>query len=163
MLFKRLGLAAGCALALAASWLAVRAIPARGGESDEAAIRKVFDDQTAAWNRGDTDAFMAGYWKSPDTEFVGASGILRGWDAVLARYHRVYPDAKAMGHLSFSNLEIKVLSADAAYATGEYHLQREKDRLSGVYTVIVRKLPEGWRVVHDHTTAYPAPAAEKTQ
>ena len=166
MRFFGLGRVAGWGLVLVASCAAVAGfagISARGSSADEAAIRKVFDEQTAAWNRGDTEAFMAGYWKSPETEFVGAGGILRGWDAVMARYRKTYPDAKAMGHLSFSNLEIRMLSGDAAYATGEYLVVREKDRLAGVYTVIVRKLPEGWRIIHDHSTAYPAvAAAEKT-
>ena len=149
------GRMSGIVLALLASWVAVGVARTSAGQSDEAAIREVFDQQTAAWNRGDTLAFMDGYWKSPDTEFVGAGGMMRGWDTVLARYRRVYPDAKAMGQLSFSGLEIRMLSSDAAYATGEYHLVREKDHPSGVFTVIVRKFPEGWRVIHDHSTAYP--------
>lgn len=166
MRFLGLGRVAGWGLLLAAALAALGALPAQSGNgtaADEAAIRDVFDKQTAAWNRGDTAAFMEGYWKSPETEFVGAGGILRGWDAVLARYRKAYPDAKAMGHLSFSKMEVRMLSGEAAYATGEYQLDREKERLTGVYTVIVRKLPEGWRVIHDHTTAYPTvAAAEKT-
>jgi ketosteroid isomerase-like protein len=101
---------------------------------------------------------MQYYWKSPDTEFVGAGGINRGWDAVLARYRKGYPDAKAMGQLSFSDLEIKMLCPDVAYAMGEFHLVREKDHPSGVFTVIVKKFPEGWRIIHDHSTAFPAEA-----
>jgi uncharacterized protein (TIGR02246 family) len=163
MNLKRLGLAACCAAALAASWLAIRPISAQGSQSEEAAIREVFDKQTAAWNRGDTAAFMDGYWKSPDTEFAGVSGMIRGWDNVMARYRRVYPDARAMGHLSFDNIEIRVLCPEAAYATGEFKLERETGQLSGIYTVIVKKFPEGWRAIHDHTTAYPPPATDKKQ
>ena len=73
--------------------------------SDESQIRAVLDMQTAAWNRGDIDTFMTGYWNSEQTEFVGASGIARGWQAVLDRYHQHYPDRKSMGTLSFSDLK----------------------------------------------------------
>jgi len=121
---------------------------------DEHNIRKVLDDQAAAWNRADTDTFMLGYWKSDQTEFVGAGGINRGWTAVLDRYRHAYPDAKAMGQLTFGNVEIHLLSAEYAYVLGEFHLQREKDNPSGVFTLIFRKTPDGWRIIHDHSTAY---------
>jgi ketosteroid isomerase-like protein len=150
-----------CGLVLMTSYVVLLTLPARAGSSDEAAIRDVLEKQTAAWNRGDIEAFMEGYWKSPETEFVGASGVVRGWGPVLARYRRNYPDAKAMGQLSFSNLEIKLLSADAAYALGEYHLVREKDQPSGIFTLILRKLPEGWRIIHDHTTAFTVLSSKK--
>jgi ketosteroid isomerase-like protein len=126
-------------------------------DSAEAQIRSVLDMQSAAWNRGDIDAFMEGYWKSPEIEFVGASGITRGWQAVLDRYRRNYPDGKAMGKLSFSNLEIHVVCPDAAFAIGNFQLEREKDRPRGVFTLNFRKFKEGWRIVADHTTGFPSP------
>jgi ketosteroid isomerase-like protein len=148
-------------LALCAGF-ASRSSAARPETPDEAAIRTLLVDQTAAWNRGDIDGFMAGYWKSDETEFVSAEGISRGWQALLERYKRSYPDRKAMGTLSFSNLEVRVECPGAAYAIGEYHLQREKDNPSGIFTLNLRKFPDGWRVVVDHTTAFPTrPAASK--
>lgn len=146
-------LAAGTAGAIILTAFAL-ARPARPVLDDKTAIRGVLEAQTAAWNRGDTSAFMAGYWKSEKTEFVGAGGILRGWTTVLERYRRDYPDTKAMGKLSFGNLEIQIISPDSAYVLGEFHLQREQDNPSGVFTLIMRKFPEGWRIIHDHTTAY---------
>src|ERR1700735_1479722 len=125
----------------------------------EVQIRSVLDMQTAAWNRGDLDTFMTGYWKSEETEFVGASGISRGWQAVLDRYRRNYPDAKAMGRLTFSNLEVHVVGREYAVVIGEFKLEREKDQPSGVFTLNFRKFTEGWRIVADHTTGYPAPAS----
>jgi ketosteroid isomerase-like protein len=121
-------------------------------------IRAVLDAQITAWNRGDIDSFMFGYWKGDETKFIGANGITRGWQSVLDRYRRNYPDAKAMGELSFGNLEIHVTCPDAAYVIGEFHLIREKDQPSGVFTLNFRRFPEGWRIVADHTTAYPAPS-----
>jgi ketosteroid isomerase-like protein len=124
---------------------------------DEAQIRALLVDQTAAWNRCDMDGFMAGYWKSDETEFVSADGISRGWQALLDRYKRSYPDRKAMGRLSFANLEIRVECPNSAYAIGEFHLEREKDNPAGIFTLNLKKFPEGWRVVVDHTTAFAPP------
>jgi len=127
--------------------------------SEESQIRAVLDTQTAAWNRGDIDTFMTGYWNSEQTEFLGANGIAHGWQAVLDRYHHTYPDRKTMGALSFSDLEIHLTCSDAAYAVGKFHLVRESDQPSGVFSTDFRKFPEGWRIVLDHTTVFPAPAA----
>jgi ketosteroid isomerase-like protein len=128
-------------------------------EGPEAQIRAVLDAQVAAWNRGDVPAFMQGYWNSPDTEFVGSSGIVRGWQPVLDRYRKAYPDRAAMGHLDFSGLEIEVLSPDAALVVGHFRLERQSDSPSGVFTLIFRKFPEGWRIIHDHTSQVAAQAA----
>jgi len=116
-------------------------------------IRAVLESQQDAWNRGDLDAFMQGYWKSDRTEFVGASGIARGWQAVLDRYRKVYPDRAAMAKLTFSNLEITMLGPRAALVLGEWRLVRASDQPHGVFTLIFRKFPEGWRIIHDHTSA----------
>jgi ketosteroid isomerase-like protein len=144
------------ALLLFPIWLSSSAKPSQS--ADDAAILTLLNDQTAAWNRGDIEGFMNGYWHSDQTEFVSSEGVSRGWQALLERYRRSYPDRKAMGHLTFSNLEIRVECSTAAYAVGEYHLQRENDNPSGVFTLNFRKLPEGWRIVVDHTTAFAKPA-----
>jgi|SRR5580700_3570237 ketosteroid isomerase-like protein len=137
----------------------VNAAQQRSAESE---IRSVLDMQTSAWNRGDIDTFMTGYWKSEETEFVGASGIARGWQAVLDRYRRKYPDAKAMGRLTFSNLEVHAVCPDSAFVIGEFQLERDKDRPTGIFTLNFRKFAEGWRIVADHTTGFPAPSSAGT-
>ena len=134
--------------------------PAVATTASEAEIRAVLDAQTAAWNRGDIESFMAGYWKSDGTEFVGANGITRGWQAVMDHYRRNYPDGKAMGRLSFSNLEIHMVCEDAAFGIGQYQLERANDRPAGIFTLNFRRFADGWRIVADHTTAF-ASAAEK--
>jgi len=116
-------------------------------------IHAVLESQQDAWNRGDLVAFMQGYWKSDRTEFVGASGIQRSWQAVLDRYRQGYPDRTAMGKLTFSNLEITMLGPKAAFVLGEWRLGRASDQPHGVFTLIFRKFPEGWRIIHDHTSA----------
>ncbi len=122
--------------------------------SDTEAISSLLKKQVSDWNRGDVRAFMDGYWHSKYTEFVGGSGIFQGWEAVLQRYLHSYPNRAAMGHLTFSGLEIHLLCPDSAYVVGEYRLDRQKDTLRGVFTLIFKKFPEGWRIVNDHTTAF---------
>jgi ketosteroid isomerase-like protein len=130
---------------------------------EESQILKMLSEQADAWNHGDIDSFMTSYWKSDETLFVGASGVIRGWQAVLARYHRVYPDRKAMGHLTFSNMEAHRWCADSAFVLGNFHLDRENDHPEGIFTLDLRKFPEGWRIVADHTTAFPAAQPAKSQ
>jgi beta-aspartyl-peptidase (threonine type) len=124
-------------------------------QADRGAIRAVLDAQQQAWNRGDINAFLTGYWHSPDLTFSGSNGIFRGWDAVQARYKKNYPGRTAMGALDFSNLEFRFLGADAALVLGHWHLKREKDELGGVFTLVFQRFPEDWRIIHDHTSASP--------
>ncbi len=124
--------------------------PAKVGAED--AIRAVLGAQVETWNRGDVDSFMQSYWRSEKTEFVGSNGIFRGWQAVLKRYRKTYPDRRSMGTLTFSNLEITMLSSTAALVVGQYQLEREADHPGGVFTLVFRKFPEGWRIINDHTS-----------
>lgn len=133
---------------------------AKAGESHEAdrqAIQSVLSAQQAAWNRGDIDAFLVGYWHSPELTFSGSNGVSRGWDGVLARYKKSYPDRAAMGELNFSDLEFHFLGADAALVLGKWHLKREKGDIGGVFTLVWQKFPEGWKIIHDHTSAVEQP------
>ena len=123
------------------------------GSPTTAAILALLSDQQAAWNRGDVDAFMKGYWRSPDLTFAGSSGVTRGWEPVRERYRRNYPDAAAMGHLDFSNIEVRMLGSSSALVLGHWHLKRSNDEPGGVFTLVFQRFPEGWRIVHDHTSA----------
>lgn len=114
-------------------------------------IRAVMNKQAADWNRGDIPAFMEGYWKSDQLTFV-STRVTKGWQPTLENYKRSYPDKSAMGTLTFSDLEITVLSKDAALVLGSWSLKREKDNPGGKFTLIFRKFKEGWRIIHDHTS-----------
>src|SRR5579864_4566523 len=94
-------------------------------QSADAALRTLLTAQAADWNRGDIDAFMRGYWNSPEITFAGTSGVSRGWQTVLDHYHKNYPDRAAMGHLDFSEIEITPLANDAALILGRWHLNRD--------------------------------------
>jgi uncharacterized protein (TIGR02246 family) len=119
-----------------------------------AAIRQVLDDQVAAWNRGDVDAFMRGYKDSPDTTFIGKS-IEHGYMPILERYKKAYSSKDAMGTLDFSDLSIRALSADYAVVTGRFHLARNAaggGDVSGIFSLVWEKTAEGWKIVLDHSS-----------
>jgi beta-aspartyl-peptidase (threonine type) len=122
-------------------------------QSDCAAIITILDAQQTAWNQGDVGAFLEGYWRSAELTFSGSSGIARGWDGVSARYRKNYPDRAAMGQLDFSNLEFRFLGKDAALVLGHWHLSRAQGDIGGVFSLVWQRFPEGWRIIHDHTSA----------
>ncbi len=132
----------------------VSAAPART-PSAVAEIRSILHAQQEAWNRGDIDGFMNGYARSASTVFISEDSVRRGWETVRARYRQKYSDRAKMGTLSFSDIEINLLSSDAAVVLGRWKLERAKDRPHGRFTLIFRRLPGGWRIVHDHTSAAP--------
>jgi uncharacterized protein (TIGR02246 family) len=121
-----------------------------------AEIQSVLNAQQDAWNRGDIDAFMNGYAQSASTVFVSEDEVRRGWETVRDRYRIRYSDRAKMGTLSFSDIEITMLSPDAAVVLGLWRLKRANDEPHGRFTLIFKRLPEGWRIVHDHTSAAPA-------
>jgi len=127
------------------------AVTAQSGK-ESTAIRKVMDDQAVAWNKGDIDGFMTGYWKSENLIFVSGDNVTRGWQSTLDRYNKSYDSRAKMGVLRFYELEFFVLSKDAAIVLGSWELTREKDKPHGKFTLTFRKFKEGWRIVMDHTS-----------
>jgi ketosteroid isomerase-like protein len=124
-------------------------------ESDRAAIVAVLATQQNDWNKGDIRGFMAGYWNSSELTFAGTRGFTRGWQPVMERYEKNYSDKAAMGTLDFKELELRSLGPEAALVLGKWHLQRQAGDVGGIFTLVFRKVPEGWRIVHDHTTQGP--------
>jgi len=120
-----------------------------------AEIQSILTAQQDAWNRGDIDGFMNGYARSASTVFVSEDEVRRGWETVRDRYRIRYSDRGKMGTLSFSDIEITMLSPDAAVVLGGWRLKRAADEPHGRFTLVFKRLPEGWRIVHDHTSAAP--------
>ncbi|SHJ51155.1 protein of unknown function [Hymenobacter daecheongensis DSM 21074] len=116
-------------------------------------ISQVLQTQTAAWNRGDVTGFMQGYWASDSLVFIGKRGLTYGWQPTLDNYKRSYPDAAAMGQLTFSNLRITPLGAEAAHVVGRWHLARPTaGDLEGHFLLVFRKLKGQWVIVADHSS-----------
>ena len=142
-------------VAMIAAGSALRTRGAAAG-ADETMIRKLLSDQVTDWNRGDLDAFMTGYWNSPDVEFVSVNGVTRGYASVLAHYKKAYPTQAQMGKLAFTDLEVHVDCADSAHAIGQFHLELKPSNRSGWFTLNFQKFKDGWKVVLDHTSSPPA-------
>jgi ketosteroid isomerase-like protein len=119
------------------------------------AVTKVLGSQMKAWNNHDLEAFMTGYWKSPELTFFSGANERRGWQETMDRYKATYQSpGHEMGKLEFANMSIEALGADAAFVRGEWHLTMSDGKTPhGLFTLVFRKFPNGWKIVHDHTSA----------
>jgi uncharacterized protein (TIGR02246 family) len=140
--------------------LAFIAVPAVAAPGDAAAIRRVLDEQQAAWNRGDVEAFMRGYRDAPDTTFVGST-VRKGYGAILESYRRHYANKAQMGRLAFSDVDVRLLpcaGGEVRYAivTGRFHLDRAEHGAvaqdDGVYSLLWEKTAKGWKIILDHSS-----------
>ena len=137
-----------------------RATGAHTPSGDEKEIRAVLDAQVTAWNKGDLDGFMAGYWNDEALTFISGGDITSGWKKTKERYEKRYKsDGKEMGKLTFSEFHVEVLSPTAAVARGKFELTFEKEAdpkkktARGRFTLVLKKFPDGWKITHDHTSA----------
>ena len=119
----------------------------------EQEILAVMSAQVKGWNEYKVEGYMEGYIKSDSLRFASGSRVTYGWQNIYQRFKSGYPDPKAMGKLSFSDISITILSDEAAVVFGRYTLERETDMPTGLFTLLFRKTDEGWRIVHDHTSA----------
>jgi beta-aspartyl-peptidase (threonine type) len=119
-------------------------------QDGDAEIKAVLDAQKAAWNEKKLDGFMAYYWKSKDLTFQAGDKVVRGWGALGNRYKKNYP-ADKMGTLDFKDIEVRLLGKNFAYVLGKWSVVQGADTKGGIFTLILRRTPKGWRIIHDHT------------
>jgi ketosteroid isomerase-like protein len=136
------------ALALVLSLTPLRAQTGR----DEGLIQVMLQAQAAEWNRGNIEGYLVGYWPSDSLVFLGKTGPTYGYKATLERYRRAYPDTAAMGKLTTTILNIRMLDQDYAYVTGRWELARTAGNLSGYYTLLLRKIGGEWLIIEDHSS-----------
>jgi ketosteroid isomerase-like protein len=124
--------------------------------ADRAAISEVMFAQVAAWNRGDLAAFMDGYAHTPTLVFTSGGHVRRGWQEAFDHYKARYAtNPKAMGQLVFKLASIDAVGADGAVVLGDWELSGIEHPEHGVFSVVLERRPEGWRIVHDHTSSSP--------
>jgi ketosteroid isomerase-like protein len=116
------------------------------------ALRKLLEEQSAAWNNGDIEGFMKGYWRSDSLMFIGKKGITYGWQNTLDNYKKSYPGKEAMGRLHFTIIQIRSLSQEYQQVTGKWALQRSIGNLEGYFTLLVRKIRGQWVIIADHSS-----------
>jgi ketosteroid isomerase-like protein len=121
----------------------------------EEGIKHMLVSQIEAWNRGQLEGFMQGYWRSSELTFFSGGTVTSGWEPTLQRYRQRYKSqGKEMGQLEFQDLKIDLLSRRAAVVTGHWQLtMSDGKKPNGLFTLIVKRMPGGWRIVHDHTSA----------
>ncbi len=120
-------------------------------EKDKMAIQIAMNKQSQCWSNGDIDGFMDGYWKSDSLRFLGRRGLTKGWQTTLDNYKKSYPDKKAMGILKFNLVSFEAMNEKKIFVVGKWALQREKDTLSGYYSLLWEKIDGNWKVIFDHT------------
>ncbi|MEL6364373.1 MAG: SgcJ/EcaC family oxidoreductase [Pseudomonadota bacterium] len=131
-----------------------RIAAATPGRPPEEAVRAILEAQQAAWNAGDLDGFMAGYWKDDGLRFASGGNVARGYKAALNRYRKNYPDQAAMGALNFSEIDVQLIGDDHAVVFGGWALSKaDGTQPNGLFTLVMRKSGGVWRIVHDHTSA----------
>ena len=131
-------------------FLSGRAVNAQS--KDETSIRTILTQQTIAWNNGNQQAFMNGYWQSDSLMFIGKSGITYGWQKTLDNYKKRYPDTASMGKLNFDLLSVKRLSENYFFVVGNWHLTRSIGDVGGTFTLLFRKIKNRWVIVADHSS-----------
>lgn len=127
--------------------------PAAPAPNDDAAVRKVLADQVTAWNKGDLDGFMGGYWNDERMTYISGGKYVRGWKALKERYRVAYQgEGKEMGRLAFGELDTEAVGPGAVLVRGKWEVTVGKEVAGGWFTLLFRKLPDGWKVTHDHTS-----------
>lgn len=133
-------------------FLASSALLSQAQSADEKSIREILSDQTEAWNKGNLEDFMAGYWESDSLLFIGKSGVNNGWQKTLENYQKGYPDTTAMGKLNFDLLELRQLSPEYFFVVGKWHLQRSIGNIGGHFSLLFNKINGKWKIVADHSS-----------
>jgi len=128
--------------------------PALINESEiKTTLENLLYQQQQHWNAGSIEKFMDTYHRSHSLRYASGGEVYYGFQPALERFQKSYPDRAAMGILTFSDIDVTVISPDAALVFGRYQLQRPPDHPSGLFTLLFRKTPQGWRITHDHTSA----------
>lgn len=135
-------------------WLVVLILLSAAVQADEESdVRAVLAKQQAAWNRGDINGYLAEYWQSPQLRFASGATVTYGYADTAAGYRQRYDSKAKMGELRFDVLEVKMLGANTALVFGRWHLRREKDEPNGLFTLVLEKFSDGWKVISDHTSS----------
>ncbi len=136
----------------------LRQLQAHEGENTTA-ILKVLEDQQEAWNRGDLDGFMKGYWKSEELTFFSDDNVQHGWQETYDRYRKRYQaEGTEMGTLTFEQLQVDPTGPKSALVRGRWLLTfKDGKTKGGLFTLLFREEAQGWVIVHDHTSAKAAP------
>ncbi|MFT3826082.1 MAG: nuclear transport factor 2 family protein [Chitinophagaceae bacterium] len=125
---------------------------AQSKDKDETTIRNILNRQTAAWNQGNLEDFMKGYWKNDSLMFIGKSGVTYGYQNTLENYKKGYSTPEQMGQLKFTLIKIQRLSPEYFFVVGKWELTRTVGNVSGHYNLLFRKIGGQWVIITDHSS-----------
>jgi ketosteroid isomerase-like protein len=121
-------------------------------ETSKKEITTMMLQQANDWSNGDIEAFMEGYIKSDSLKFVGSNGLTYGWKNTLENYKKVYPTKEHTGTLTFNLLEFDQLANDVFLVIGEYHLKRTVGDADGMFSIILKRINNKWKIIADHSS-----------
>lgn len=116
------------------------------------ATTEILNHQVKSWNKGDLNEFMKYYWQSDSLQFIGKNGVIYGYNNTMQAYQKGYPNAEAMGKLTYEVLNIRTIDSNYAYVTGKWNVDRSAGNVNGFFTLLLRHFPEGWKIVADHSS-----------
>jgi beta-aspartyl-peptidase (threonine type) len=145
---------AGAALLLLAACATVGTGRAGASADAQREITQMMELSAQGWNRHDLDDFMVPYLDSPDITFVGSAGLVRGKAAIRQNYaDGWFAPGRDPGRLSFRDIQVRMLGPDHALAVGRYEVRRPgRDLSTGLFSLTLRRTPQGWRIIHDHSS-----------
>ncbi len=119
-----------------------------------AVVDNLLTDSEEKWNGGDLDGFMAWYQRGPETSFMGSDGPFYGWEQIRDRYAPRFGPGASRDSLRFENLETRPIAPWLGLATARYVLfQEDSVTATGIFTLVVKRTPDGWRIIHDHSSS----------
>lgn len=139
-------------LLIAACIICFLPVAALAQSTDEKAIRQLLSEQTEAWNKGNIEEFMKGYWENDSLMFVGKNGVTYGYQNTLANYKKNYNGPDQMGTLTFNLIKVERLSPEYYFVVGKWNLKRNAGDVSGHYNLLFRKIKGKWVIVADHSS-----------
>jgi beta-aspartyl-peptidase (threonine type) len=146
--------AGGVVLGIAVTFAGLTWWEASSRVAGGAEVQRLLQSQVAAWNRGDLDEFLLPYWDDSRLTFFSGATVTEGLRQLKERYQKRYQsEGKEMGKLAFSDVEVITLASDVALARGRWKVTRREEALEGLFTLTVLRRPDGWKIVHDHTSS----------
>lgn len=121
-------------------------------KTDKEEILNVLEAQRAAWNEGNLEKYMQGYWKSDSLRFIGKNGVRFGWDETLESYKKGYPTKDEMGNLTFNVISLEGIGEDVAFMIGKWSLTRKENNVFGHFSLIWKKIKGRWLITSDHSS-----------
>ena len=120
-----------------------------------AEVQQFVRDYASATNSADASKIMAMVLRDPTVSSISGGRIDRGWEAMQVSVNAGLEQRK--GNIELDNVDVTPLSAEAAVAMGTLKVRGIHhvgnmivDNLPAAFTIVVKRTPDGLRLVHEH-------------